>query len=131
LPARWLTHVETTDANVGGNDQIGAGEGGNVVIGGVGRDQNSTTGAGDDVVVGDNGYANFDVVAGASILRKIETTSPDDANDDVIRGERNGADVALGGSGADRIVVGWNGQRPRYQWSVTMARRVLTRRRAG
>jgi len=49
-----LTHIETTDSGIGGNETINAGDGNNVVLGGIGIDD-ITTGNGADVVVGDNG----------------------------------------------------------------------------
>ena len=76
--SRTLTQIETTaqlgsgaqtaDPNgdgtiYGGDDQITAGNGNNVIFGGLGADQ-ITTGDGNNIVLGDSGTANFDPLTG-------------------------------------------------------------------
>ncbi|WP_236960944.1 beta strand repeat-containing protein [Methylobacterium durans] len=95
-----LTFIETLDSSLGLADLIDAGEGANVVMGGVGGDD-ITTGSGADVIVGDDGQASFTL----GILTRITTKNEGVAGDDVIRAG-DGANVVLGGSGSDRITTG-------------------------
>jgi Ca2+-binding RTX toxin-like protein len=98
-----LTEAVTTDtdASTGGNDTLTAGDGHNVVLGGVGNDA-ITTGGGDDVVLGDNGTARFEP-SGQRL--SFETGDAALAGDDTIDAGA-GDDIVLGGTGADTIQGG-------------------------
>ena len=96
-----LVYVTTTQPEIGGDDLIDAGDGHNIVLGGYGSDQ-ITSGAGEDVAVGDNGYAVF---SDAGVLTYITTSSPEIGGDDLI--ETGGAkDIVIGGQGEDTIDSG-------------------------
>ena len=109
-----LREIASTDTDIGGIDEIIVGQGDDVVIAGGGGDRvNYTldagefvaTDTGDDVVIGDNGNAEFDTTTGESVIDFIETIAPEHGGDDLIFvGE--GADVVLGGSGSDVIDAG-------------------------
>ena len=92
-----VTYMTTTDASeaTGGNDLINGGDGDNIILGGVGMD--AITGAGNDVVLGDNG--NFTLSA-ARVLTYATTA-------DVALG---GADTINAGAG-NNVVLGGLGQR--------------------
>jgi Ca2+-binding RTX toxin-like protein len=98
-----LTEAVTTDttATTGGNDTITAGDGHNVVLGGVGNDA-ITTGGGDDVVIGDNGTARFEP-SGQRL--SFETGDAALAGDDTVDAG-GGNDIVLGGMGADTVQGG-------------------------
>jgi Ca2+-binding RTX toxin-like protein len=109
-----LTHVTSTDPSIGGNSTITGtkvngvfglgGSGNNVVIGGTGSDTILLGGA-DNVVLGDNGFADF---TPAGILKFITTSDQSFGGDDTIT--VNGAgNVIFGGSGANTITVNGNG----------------------
>ena len=77
-----LTSIFSTDPDHGDSDHIFADDGDDIVIGGsasdyinVARDDKAPLGEdlGDDVVVGDNGRADFEVVNGQSVLISIQT----------------------------------------------------------
>lgn len=81
-----------------------------IVFGGAGDDE-IYGGLSDDVIVGDNGFAQFDdvLIPGTTIhvsrLRVIETMAPHwGGNDSIYAG--NGFDLVLGGSGDDLIDAG-------------------------
>ena len=111
-----LTSTATNNTGLGGDDEIIVGDGEDFVIAGVGDDKvnyeiDSATGEfvatdiGDDVVIGDNGHADFDTTTGESVIDFIETIAPEHGGDDFIFvGE--GADVVLGGSGMDVVHAG-------------------------
>jgi Ca2+-binding RTX toxin-like protein len=115
-----LIHIFTTQPHLGGNDDIVAGDGDDVAMGGIGSDfinwirnagpdaENGGRIAGDtgkDVVIGDNGEAWFDNVGGESQIREITTTDPEHGDDDHIFAAE-GQDVVFGGSGGDVIDAG-------------------------
>ncbi|WP_238256933.1 beta strand repeat-containing protein, partial [Methylorubrum podarium] len=95
-----LVSVETMESSFGGGDTIAAGEGDNVVFGGVGADD-ITTGAGLDIILGDDGTATF---AQGKLVR-VSTKNESVAGDDTIRAG-DGDNVVLGGSGSDAITTG-------------------------
>ena len=95
-----LVSMETMESTFGGGDLIDAGEGDNVVFGGVGADD-ITTGAGLDVILGDDGLATF---AQGKLVR-VTTKNESVAGDDTIRAG-DGDNVVLGGSGSDTITTG-------------------------
>jgi Ca2+-binding RTX toxin-like protein len=111
-----IDRIETTFAEIGGNDTIFTLLGHDLVLGGAGNDTidsfgNPAFGFDDfDLVVGDN--ARVTTVDGA--VRTIETTDPESADpapgyDDTIR-TGNGEDVVLGGIGSDDIDTGVAGE---------------------
>lgn len=126
-PGLVLTHIETRSFINDGNDHITSGGGSDVVLGGTGKDVilGATLGgqaqlnsvlalinAGDfdaidpgddaaDILVGDNGLANFS----NGTLVNIQTSIVDKGGIDIIVGG-NGPDVVFGGSAGDTIVVG-------------------------
>ncbi|NOQ52534.1 MAG: hypothetical protein GQ578_10000 [Desulfuromonadaceae bacterium] len=90
-----IENLETidTDASTGGADNINAGDGDNVVFGGVADDQ-VVSGAGDDVQLGDNGRVDF--VAG----RLVQVASGDPMF--------GGKDRLAGGGGNDLLIGGFS-----------------------
>ena len=117
-----LTGIEATDFTSGGDDDIQARDGADVVIGGMGSDYIDysrtvtdpvtgepvvlSTDSAVDVILGDNGNLDFDIVAGVSILARAESTNTIletvSTRDDFIY-SGNGADVVLGGDGNDYL----------------------------
>jgi hypothetical protein len=98
-----LTHIESTDPDYGDDDFIFASDGSDVVLGGSGSDYvDAGTDQGNDIVVGDNGVADFDA---AGNLTDVGTTVPDTGGDDVIL-TGDGDDVVLGGRGNDELLAG-------------------------
>jgi hypothetical protein len=95
-----LLLVTSADPAYGGNDQITAGNGENIVIGGTGNDT-LKAGRGDNIIIGDNGSINFR--EGGSIS-SIQTSAPDYTGNDHIAVEC-GDNIILGGSGSDTIVA--------------------------
>jgi Ca2+-binding RTX toxin-like protein len=90
--------VSTIAPSVGGGDKITSGTGNDIVIGGVSGDTITITG-GHNMVLGDNGYANFDA---NGVLRDIGTSDPTIGSADTIK-TGTGNDIILGGLGADKI----------------------------
>ncbi|MCC6233854.1 MAG: hypothetical protein IT580_14495, partial [Verrucomicrobiales bacterium] len=99
-----LTLARTTDPARGAGDELIAGRGANVILGGTGADQIRAGGDDSpDVILGDNGEALFDEVTG--LLLQAQTTHPDEgAGDSIVAGD--GANVIFGGSGSDSITAG-------------------------
>jgi Ca2+-binding RTX toxin-like protein len=98
-----LLRLISTDPGNGGDDLIFADEGSDVVLGGDGNDD-IDAGEADfrDIVIGDNGEAQFDEL---ERLERIETTALTlGGNDDILVGD--GDDVVFGGVGSD--YVNWN-----------------------
>jgi Ca2+-binding RTX toxin-like protein len=113
-------------SGLGGDDQINAGFGNNIVIGGIGNDQIVTEGSGNNVIIGDDGHIDFSnddaipMVIGVSsdddVPFQVETNSRSllkpgrvptislGYNDDIIGGSGN--DLVIGGAGADAINTG-------------------------
>ena len=96
-----LTDIISTDPDVGGDDNITTGDGFNAVLAGFGKDT-INGGADRDVIVGDNGHAQF---TDAGVLTFITTTSPDIGGDDVIK-VGSGDNIIIGGFGKDDITGG-------------------------
>jgi len=101
--AGLLSQAQTIDvsAATGGDDVIDAGNGRNVVLGGVGNDS-IVTGVGGDVVLGDNGFVEFDAAGNLSLARNEGSSVG--GSDSIDTGAGN--DVALGGGGADTLQGG-------------------------
>ena len=84
-----LREVRTADPEQGGSDFVRAGDGDDVVLGGSGADYLSVdrngvkldVDTGDDVILGDNGWAQFDTTTGSSVLTYIVTADPTTAAD--------------------------------------------------
>ena len=105
-----LAQVRTTDAGLGGNDNLQVGDGANIVAGGAGSDI-INTGVGEDLILGDNGVFSYTTGAGnAAVLTGARTTdtSPTTGGNDVIQSGRGStasfADV--NGDGKLDLVVG-------------------------
>ena len=108
---RLITRIESILPGVGGDDEIVVGDGNDVVIAGAGNDYlnvdpdtqtNIANDSGDDVMLGDDGVAIFEIADGSSRLTSIWTLDNDDAGNDFIYAG-NGSDVVLGGFGNDFI----------------------------
>ena len=88
--------------DAGGADDIDAGDGNNVVFGGVEGDT-ITTGAGNDITLGDNGVVEY----ADSVARSVETSDTSEATgDDDIFSLGAGNDIALAGVGSDSAEAG-------------------------
>jgi len=122
-----LREISTSAPDDGATDEISAGNGADVILGGSGADIIDAAGSdvARDVVVGDNGVANFDA---SGVLVSISTTIPaTGGNDDIQVGDGN--NVVLGGAGTDTIwsgsgrdvIVGDNGRRPSFRNRGTSA----------
>ncbi|MFK8111404.1 MAG: hypothetical protein AB8B91_04360, partial [Rubripirellula sp.] len=111
-----LQIAETIAWEDGSSDFITAGTGRKIILGGAGSDH-LLAGADNeaDLILGDEGVANFDPVTG--ILATVATTTPDQGGDDIITAG-NASNVLIGGAGGDNItggnardvVLGDNGQ---------------------
>ncbi len=100
-----LARLETTDTAVdtGGNDTIAAGDGVNHVFGGLGSDD-VTSGAGNDVVLGDNGHVQWDNSGTQYTEIASEVSNALGGGDTLAAGE--GDNLVLGGLGDDHITTG-------------------------
>ena len=100
-----LTYVSTTDPSIGGDNNITVTGGSNVIFGGAASDtitvQTGSTAPSGNIIVGDDGYANF----ANAILVQIATSNPSDYGNDIITAG-NGDNVIMGGSGNNQITVG-------------------------
>jgi len=98
-----LTQFKSADlsAGTGGNDIIGAGDGRNYVIGGIGAD-GMTSGTGDDVVLGDNGIVNF---TAAGVITDATSTELGLGGIDTVDAG-GGNNVAVGGAAGDTVTTG-------------------------
>lgn len=96
-----LQRVQTKSDNLGGSDTITTGDGANIAFGGFAADV-ITTGAGDDVIVGDGGFADFDV-NGQKLLVSNEGQALG-GNDVIDAGI--GLNTVMGGMGDDLITTG-------------------------
>ena len=97
-----LTGIETIAPAVGARDLINTAAGSDIVIGGVGGDLiDAGTTNQSDIVIGDNGFAEF---SDTGRLARIATTDTGIGGDDDIT-VGDGDDVVLGGFGSDAIDV--------------------------
>jgi Ca2+-binding RTX toxin-like protein len=106
-----LTEASTTDTTgaTGGDDVIisGGGSSSNIVLAGVGADQVNQTGAtstGQDIVIGDNGYVNWDT---GGQLTQFGSAQPELGGNDLIN-VGDGQNIVVGGFGDDIIATGVN-----------------------
>ena len=110
-PAGALTTVKTTDPSYGGEDTIfigvpgAASTGQNIVMGGVAADSITVNGAGDNIVLGDDGEADFT----NGFLSAVYSTDVTVGGDNSIAVNGNGANIVIGGLGADAIMVPGSG----------------------
>jgi Ca2+-binding RTX toxin-like protein len=100
LSALVPVFVRTTNASVGDADEIRAGEGDNVVLGGVGGDT-IVTGSGRDTVVRRCGQVRFDA---KGLVERAESLDTAIGGDDTIEAGA-GDNLVLGGAGADTITT--------------------------
>ena len=115
VPTSVLAFIESTDTDLGGDDVIDVGEDNDVVIAGVGNDrvgytagadpQPIGTDSGADVILGDNGRAEFSTETGVPLLTTVRSTAVDDGGDDFIFAA-DGPDTVLAGSGDDVVDAG-------------------------
>ncbi|MGB3415081.1 MAG: calcium-binding protein [Mesorhizobium sp.] len=96
---RAVVKVETSNPSVGGDDVIDAGKGPNIVFGGFGSDILKSTG-GQDLIVGDNGSAEF----ANGLPTIVQTTDPEFGGADQIT-SAGGRNILVGGSEGDTIQV--------------------------
>ena len=92
--------LATTDPDSGGDDTIVGGGGDNVVLGGFGADH-ITLIDGENIVIGDNGEADFTV---GVLTRAVTASAAYGGNDAILVGA--GDNIVLGGSGSDTINAG-------------------------
>ncbi|NMM32680.1 MAG: calcium-binding protein, partial [Phycicoccus sp.] len=97
--------LKTTDPTIGGADTITSGSGIDLILGGAAGDI-VRAGGGADIVVGDHGFMDLAVRAGALQVVTITVTNNGIGGDDEIRGEA-GEDILIGGTGNDRIDGGF------------------------
>ena len=97
-----LLSATSTDVAAGGNDMITAGNGQNLVVGGLGNDV-VKAGNGSNIVIGDNGQVTY---SGAAIISTIQTINPEagGGRDTITLGD--GINIVLGGQGLDSITLG-------------------------
>ncbi len=97
------------DPNIGGADTIETGDGDHLSIGGADGDT-ITTGAGNDIVFGDNAIVEFGQVGAGllpgelTLLRAFSIAPTAGGNDIINTGDSN--DIVIGGTGADNIHSG-------------------------
>jgi len=129
--------VVTTDPDVGGDDVLLTADGDDIVIGGFGKDLvnyvpvnavasdpvnnvNANGGppeptqvggfdTGDDIVLGDNGFAIFDTTTDQPLITEIRTTEPEIGDDDFIFTGEAGDDIVLAGAKDDWVDTGLEG----------------------
>jgi Ca2+-binding RTX toxin-like protein len=102
LDEATITQVATTGA-VGATDRITSTGGTNIILGGAGDDEiHADDGDSHNVILGDNGTANFDFGPGHSW--DIESDLLAGGGADTITGGAN--NIILGGAGADSITLG-------------------------
>ncbi|WP_236960757.1 beta strand repeat-containing protein [Methylobacterium durans] len=95
-----VSRVVSTYTGVGGNDVISATDGDNIIVGGFGSDR-ITAGAGNHVILGDNGEALFT----NGVLTSLKSIAGSVGGDDTITAA-DGSTTVIGGAGKDGISVG-------------------------
>jgi len=112
-----LDLIRTKFPTGGGSDNIAGGDGNDTILAGYGidfvnfdRNGNPLVGeAGDDLIVGDNGFADFDLSTGQAVLTRIETNEPNSGDDDFITAGA-GEKIIFGGAGGDKLLAGGDDQ---------------------
>ncbi|TWT81033.1 Bifunctional hemolysin/adenylate cyclase precursor [Planctomycetes bacterium CA13] len=105
--------VRTKSPSSGGSDLISGNDDDDIILGGFGTDyvnfdraENPLIGeAGNDLILGDNGFADFDLTTNASVLVRIETNEPSDGSQDFITAG-DGQKIIFGGAGDDSLLAG-------------------------
>ncbi len=108
-----IARVRTKSPAIGGSDRISGGNDNDIILAGTGtdyvnfsRDANPLTPeSGDDLIVGDNGVADFDIASGQSILVRIETNAANHGDQDFITAGA-GEKIIFGGAGGDELLAG-------------------------
>ncbi|MCC9643317.1 hypothetical protein LOC71_13610 [Rhodopirellula sp. JC740] len=111
--ASVLDRVRTKAPDAGGKDLISGGDDNDIVFGGfetdyINYDRSENPGVGEsgnDIIVGDNGLADFDVSSGVAILVEVSTNEPTYGGDDWITSGA-GEKILLGGVGDDHLLAG-------------------------
>ena len=93
--------ITTTDVGTGGDDQIEAGSGRDILLGGAANDRISG-GTDDDLILGDYGTVYRD---GSDVIEQVVSTDEGHGGNDTIEGQA-GNDAILGGAFADTIFGG-------------------------
>ncbi|MGP1387017.1 MAG: DUF4347 domain-containing protein [Thainema sp.] len=97
-----ISHIETTNPDIGGNDAIAGGNGDDIALGGAGDDQ--IQGNRDrDILLGDNGRLDYAADGDLTTLDQVASTDPTIGGNDVIEGNE-ADDIAIGGAGDDSIM---------------------------
>ena len=100
-----LSGIESTEISTGGDDVIATGDGDKHIFGGFGMDT-ITAGAGDHVVMGDNGVVEYDTDGAPKVLETTDTADhPEYGGDDVIDITGDGDNIVFGGMGSDHITT--------------------------
>ncbi|MDO8787802.1 MAG: DUF4347 domain-containing protein, partial [Sulfuritalea sp.] len=94
-----MLQAKTKLGDQGGNDIIGSGSGGKIMLGGFGSDLIAAR-DGDHIVAGDNAEANYDVNAKNGILRELKAAELTLGGSDTIT-LNEGYKVVMGGIGGD------------------------------
>jgi len=94
-----MLQAKTKLGDQGGNDIIGSGSGGKVILGGFGSDLIAAR-DGDHIVAGDNAQVNYDVNAGNGVLREVKAVELTLGGSDTIT-LNEGYKVVMGGIGGD------------------------------
>ncbi len=101
-----ISIIDSTNQIAGGDDIIIGSTGVERIVGGAGKDDiNTGSDNGSDVVLGDTGRVEFDIVEGRSVVSRINTVGEIAGSDDRIY-TGSGSDVVVGGEGADLINAG-------------------------
>jgi len=109
----FLDLIRTKSPTVGGSDKIAGGDDNDTILAGFesdfvnfDRNGNPLVGeAGNDLIVGDNGFADFDLSTGQAVLTRIETNEPNSGDDDFITAGA-GKKIIFGGTGGDKLLAG-------------------------
>lgn len=105
--------VRTKTPDSGGSDMISGDDDDDIILGGFGTDyvnfdraENQLPGeSGNDLIIGDNGFADFDLSTGRAVLVRIETNEPANGSQDFITAG-DGKKIIFGGAGGDALLAG-------------------------
>jgi Ca2+-binding RTX toxin-like protein len=102
--ANLVQKIQTTFPDHGGADSMDGGSGNDIMLGGEGPDS-MIGGVGNDVMLGDNGFLNYAIIGGTSVLQLISTSDPTlGCSDNIQAGD--GDDIVMGGTDAEFIDAG-------------------------